>query len=298
MKILITGGTGFIGQHLVAAMACDSSHVVTLLLREAYSHTDLSPLPAALAAIRPQFEVVYADLRNFQLTARAVRQAEPDCVIHLAAAGVTDPFVGIDTALRHNLSGTINLIRACFEKTNSTRQLIIGRTPGEHSNMNVYAASKAAAWNFCEMYARTQRWPIHGAMIFQAYGPSQSAQNLIPAAIAAAVAGQDFPMTAGTQQRDWIYIEDVVNGLRQMVGKSLLPAATVELGTGELASVADVVRQIYALVDGVGRPLIGALPFRVGEEAVQCADVVAARMLVGWQMAVSLQDGLRRTIFP
>ena len=296
MKILITGGTGFIGQRLVAAMVAGGKTAVTLLLRESYSHTDLAPLPPALVALRAQFDVVYADLRNFQLTVSAVRQAKPDCVIHLAAAGVSDPFLGIDTALRHNLNGTINLIRACFEKNSGVRQLIVGRTPGERSSMNVYAASKAAAWNFCEMYARTQRWPIHGAMIFQAYGSGQPSQNLIPAAMLAALSGQDFPMTAGTQQRDWIYIEDVVAGLRQMVGKALPPATTIELGTGQLVNVADVVHHIYALVDGAGEPRIGMLPSRSGEEAVQIADVAAAKELIGWQTAVSLPVGLQYVI--
>jgi nucleoside-diphosphate-sugar epimerase len=132
---------------------------------------------------------------------RAIAQAAPTAVIHLAAAGVRDPFLPLNTALRHNLHGTLNLLHAAFESYRGVEQLIIGRTPGEISKMNVYAASKAAAWGFCEMYGRTHQWPIHGGMIFQAYGPGQSAQNLIPAAIHAALANQDFPMSSGAQPK-------------------------------------------------------------------------------------------------
>ncbi|HID54013.1 MAG TPA: NAD(P)-dependent oxidoreductase, partial [Anaerolineae bacterium] len=170
-RILVTGATGFIGQALVPFLAARRDTAVTILIREAYSQPDLHPLPASLQAIRPRIHVVYADLRNFRQTVQAVREAKPTRVIHLAARGATDPFLGLDTALRHNLYGTLNLVRACFEKTQTTRQFITARTPGELSSMNVYAASKAAAWNFCEMYGRTQQWPVHAAMIFQAYGP-------------------------------------------------------------------------------------------------------------------------------
>jgi nucleoside-diphosphate-sugar epimerase len=293
MRVLVTGATGFIGRSLVAHLVTGDLPV-TILIREAYGHADIGQLPPTLANVRDRIHVVYADLRNFQLTVRAIREAEPECVIHLAAAGVTDPFLGVDTALRHNLTGTINLLRACFEKTFGVRQCIVGRTPGELSAMNVYAASKAAAWNFCQMYARTQQWPIQGAMIFQAYGPGQPDNTLIPSAMKAALAGQDLPMTAGTQERDWIYVEDVARGLAAVLNSDLPPGTTVDLGTGRLTSVAEVVRQIYGLVDRGGQPLMGALPGRPGEESRQAADADRTEQLIGWRAAVSLEEGLKR----
>ena len=294
MRVLVTGGTGFIGRYLVAHLLNETEHEVLLLLREQYSDPRL--LPPDLAKVRAQVTVVYADLRNFQLTVRAVREAEADVVIHLAAAGTTDPFLGVETAVRHNLTGTVNLLRACFEKSTHTQQIIVARTPGELSAMNVYAASKAASWAFCQMFARTQGWPVHGAMIFQAYGPGQPENAVVAAAVRAALAGQDFPMTLGLQQRDWIYADDVAAGLAALLNAPLQTGTTLDLGTGLLTSVAAVVAQIYALVRGNGRPLPGVLPNRPGEDAAQVADVARMRELVGWETAVSLQEGLFKTV--
>ncbi|WP_420643630.1 NAD-dependent epimerase/dehydratase family protein [Candidatus Leptofilum sp.] len=296
MKVLVTGATGFVGRALVPFLVQQPEVEVSILVREVYSHVDLRPFPPSLQAIRQHLHVVYADLRNFRLTSRAVAEAQPSHVIHLAAAGVTDPFLGLDTALRHNLNGTLNLIRACFEKRQGIQQLIIARTPGERTSMNMYAASKAAAWNFCEMYGRTHQWPIHGAMIFQAYGPGQNPRNLIPAATAAAQSGQDFPMTSGTQRRDWLYIDDLVAGLWTMLPAKLAPAETVEFGSGVAASVAEVVQQIYEIVGGAGRPLIGTLPNRPGEETTQIANAAKTKQQINWQANTPLQNGLKQTI--
>ena len=293
MRVLITGATGFIGRSLIPTLLKQPETDVILLRLESESGR---PFPSPLASLRSQFDVVYADLRHFGLTVRAIRQAEPDAVIHLAAAGATDPFLPVETALRHNVTGTINLLRACFEKTSSTRQIVVARTPGELSAMNVYAASKAAAWNFCQMYGRTHNWPIHSAMIFQTYGPHQPEHALIPLAVAAALAGQNFPLTSGTQQRDWIHVADVAAGLTAVIDAQLPPGTTVELGTGQLTSVVDVVQQIYALVNREGQPQIGVLPDRPGEEAIQVADVVRTKALIGWETAVSLPNGLAALI--
>ena len=290
-RVLVTGATGFVGRALVPRLLARAD--VTLLLLEEYGGG--RSLPAPLDRLRPEFDVVYADLRNFQLTSRAVRQAASERVIHLAAAGVSDPYLNPHTAVSHNVGGALNLLRACFEG-GETQQLIVARTPGETVPTSPYAASKAAAWTFCAMYARAAGWPIHGAMIFQAYGPGQPPHLLVSAALNAARAGQEFPMTDGRQAKDWVYIDDVADGLLALLGADLPPGTTVELGTGQATEVREVAQRLYALVGRGGRPLPGALPSRPGEAERQTADADATAALIGWRARVGLDEGLARLV--
>ncbi|HOU39703.1 MAG TPA: GDP-mannose 4,6-dehydratase [Promineifilum sp.] len=290
-RVLVTGATGFVGRALLPHLVEQAD--VTLLLLEEFAG---AALPAPLGQLRPALDVVYSDLRNYPLTARAVRQARPERVIHLAAAGVSDPFLDPRLALSHNVAGTLNLLRACFDGAAAIQQLIVARTSAELEPSNVYAASKAAAWAFGAMYARAAAWPIHGAMIFQAYGPGQPPGMLLPAALRAARAGQDFPMTAGQQEKDWIHVDDVAAGLLALLGRDLPPGATAELGTGQTTTVRAVVERLYALVGRGGRPLPGALPSRPGEAPRHAADAAATAALIGWRARVGLEEGLARLV--
>lgn len=292
-RVLITGGTGFIGKNLVTRLLADNQHEVCLLVREPYGMG--TPLPHPLNQIREKVDLVFADLRTASLVNRAVKESEAEIVIHLAAVGSTDPFLSPQKAVRHNVDGMINLVEACFEKNFSTKKMIVARTPGELTKMNPYAASKLAGWHFCEMYARTRQYPIFGGMIFQAYGPWQPERAIVPAAMLAALKHEDFPMTNGTQKRDWIHVEDVVAGFQAIQeSDELTPGETVELGSGICYSVASLVEQIFELTASTGKPLIGALPSRPGEAPIQMADVARSKQLVGWEPTYSLQDGLNQ----
>lgn len=160
--------------------------------------------------------------------------------------------------------------------------------------MNVYAASKAAAWAFCSMYTQTDNWPITGAFIFQAFGPGQAEHTLVPSAMKAALSGENFPMTSGAQVRDWIFVDDVARGLSAMMGSALSPGSCIDLGTGMATSVLEAVEIVYRLANKGGKPLPGEKPDRPGETQRQIADVKRTKDLLGWQPAISIETGLAR----
>ncbi|MDX1614929.1 MAG: NAD(P)-dependent oxidoreductase [Candidatus Promineifilaceae bacterium] len=297
MRLLITGASGFIGRHLVASLVDSGEDVIALVKNS----SDTNRFPPVLAARGDRFTVQVADLRDYRSTAEVIRRVAPSAIVHLAAAGVNDPFLEVRSALDHNLEGTLNLLKASFQSNEMSRQptsLVVARTPGERSAMNVYAASKAAAWQFCQMYALTKGWPIRGCMIFQAYGPGQWGSALIPAAIRAAKRDENFPMTNGTQVRDWIHVKDVARGLVSTLQAPLNPGTTVELGTGHGTSVAEVVSLIFERSNSRGRPQPGRLPNRPGEDSRQVADISLAQRLTGWQAQIALHEGLDQLIGP
>jgi UDP-glucose 4-epimerase len=130
-------------------------------------------------------------------------------------------------------------------------------------------------------------------MIFQAYGPGQAENAIIPSAVRAASMNQNFPMTSGNQERDWIYVDDVASGLTALLGSNLTAGKTVEFGTGKMTSTTDVVSEIYRLVGGTGKPMLGVLPDRPGEDVSQVATTSVTRDTIGWQATISLEEGLK-----
>jgi nucleoside-diphosphate-sugar epimerase len=103
-------------------------------------------------------------------------------------------------------------------------------------------------------------------------------------------------MTAGKQARDWIFLDDIVQALQMALDKPLPPGTSIDLGTGHATSVAEVVETIYRLANSSGRPLIGAIPSRPGEDPIQTADANATQALIGWRAETSLEQGLRQLL--
>jgi UDP-glucose 4-epimerase len=131
---------------------------------------------------------------------------------------------------------------------------------------------------------------------FQVYGPGQLAKALVPAAVLAALRGEDFPMTKGEQQRDFIFVDDVVTGLLAAGRVPDIEGRVLDLGTGRLRRIDDVIGRLWALSGAEGRILAGALPYRPGEVPAIPANVHRTELLTGWTSKVSLDEGLQMTI--
>ena len=280
-RVLVTGATGFVGRALAHRLVIEGARV-TALVREKVGRRLGDGLPA-------EIEVREVDLRYAAGVKRAIDSVNPTLVMHLAAVGVADPFLPIGEALRGNLEATLNLLRGVQGRC----RVVLARTPGELLALNPYAASKAAAWQFGQMFGRTEGWPIVGAMLFQVYGPGQSTRTVLGAALKAAQADESFAMTSGEQQRDWIYIEDVVEGLLATARAETVDGETVELGTGVATAVRQVIERLFARV-GRGQLRVGVLPQRPGEAPEQKADADRTEQLIGWRAKVGLNEGLTK----
>jgi len=289
--VLVTGAAGFIGQHLIQQLVESGSDVW------AGVYPDEAPdLPS-------QSRRIPLDVRDRKSVQRAVESCDPDIVFHLAAVGVTDPGVDPALTLTVNAGGAINVLEAL--RGRNVRRIVLTGTCHEYGAreaaegldpFNAYAASKVAAWAFGRMYWRAYDLPVVTVRPFQVYGPGQPSHTLIPAAIRAALSGEDFPMTPGEQERDFIYVQDIVDGMLVAAQAPEVEGRSLDLGTGAVRPIRSVVQRIWGLVGGVGEIHPGALPYRPGAVMHLAADAERTAQLTGWRAQVGLEEGLRRTI--
>lgn len=294
-RTLVTGATGFIGQRLAQRLVETGAQV--------WAGICPCEAPERIAALPSRAECISLNVQDVEGVRRAVGQAVPDVVFHLAAVGVTDPGVDPALALAVNVGGLVHLLEALCER-NVERIVLVG-TCYEYGArealegldpFNAYAASKAAAWAFGRMYWRAHGLPTVTVRPFQVYGPGQPAHTLIPAAIRAALTGDDFPMTPGEQERDFVYVDDVVDGMLAAAEAPGIEGHSLDLGTGGAHSARQVVERIWTMTEARGRILAGDLPYRPGAVMRLVADADRTARLTGWRARVGLEEGLRRTI--
>jgi len=305
-RILVTGATGFIGQRLARRLVEAGARVCAGIAPD--------EMPEQVAKLPVSVQRLVFDLRDAAAVRAAVAEVDPQIVFHLAAVGVADPDVDPALALAVNTGGVVHLLEAlkgravqrvalagtCYEYGASQQEATAdcaGSACLDFDPFNAYAASKVAAWAFGRTYWRAHGLPVVTVRPFQVYGPGQPAHTLVPAAVRAALDGKDFPMTLGEQARDFIYVDDVVEGMWAIAGAPGIEGLSLDLGTGQAHPVRRVVERIWAITGARGRVLPGTLPYRPTEVMRLVADAGRTARLTGWRAQVDLEDGLRRTIW-
>jgi nucleoside-diphosphate-sugar epimerase len=299
-RVLVTGVTGFIGSHLAERLVAEGAQV---------SAIGRKPVNELWKLNETRYEIDYYRERhwNRKNLERILRSARPEVICHLAATGVTGPRLDAEEAVEFNVGATLALLEP-LSKWEYERFVYVGtcyeyghalppiREDAPLDPINVYAASKAAAALFCQMYHRSHGWPITIVRPFAAYGPRQSARALVPQAILHALRGQEFDMTAGEQGRDWVYVDDVVDGIIRASCVDETIGQTINLCTGEEHTVREVVGKVLDLMGNPVRVVVGARPYREGEVWHLVGDNTRARESLDWQTQVGLEEGLRKTI--
>jgi len=299
-RVLVTGATGFIGQHLCAALIRADAQVYGLR-RPGNSPRWWSLDPGRMTWLE-------ADLNDRRRLESVVRPIQATHIIHLAAATSFErgPH-GVERMIDDNLLGTMHLLQVldgtdytCFIQTGSAEEYGASVAPFHEDAslkpVSPYSASKAATSLFCDMFHRTLGWPTVVIRPFLVYGPGQPTDKLIPQAILAALTNQPLRITSGRQTREFTYIEDLIDGyLRAAMTKDAI-GQTINLGTGMAMPVVEIVGKIIEMTGSAITPEVGALPDRPGEIMSYVCDNSRAGTLLGWSPSISLEQGLRITI--
>jgi nucleoside-diphosphate-sugar epimerase len=230
-----------------------------------------------------------------------MRAVKPDFVFHLASHvwGAPDLKHVLPT-FRSNLQTTVNLLTAATEvgceRMVVTGSLVEPEAATERIPSSPYAAAKWASSDYSRMFHALYGLPVVIARVFMVYGPAQQDETkLVPYTIRSLARGEAPEITSGRRQIDWVYVDDVVDGLIALAFAPGVEGDTVDLGSGSLITTAELVEMICSLMKSAVRPRFGALADRP-LEPVRVARVADTTALTGWTPRVSLEQGLARTI--
>lgn len=297
-RILVTGGTGMIGAALVSRLVADG-HQVSVLVRAQSSRLRLRDVEARL-------RLIVGDLQDAPSVREAVACVDPEVVYHLASTPFNPPTTPADTHLRVICMGTVHLLEAVRARgaarvvaTGSAAEYGSGSRLREDRPLapaTILGAAKAAASLFLQCYARRYQIQTVELRLFMPYGPWEHPRRLVPQTILSALAKEDVRLTEGRQQRDLVYLDDVVDALIRAGTRPVAPGSVFNIGSGVGTPVREVVERVLHLMGNPVRPLFGAIPTRADEIMEMSADITAARTTLGWAPRTSLAEGLRRTI--
>lgn len=330
IKILITGGGGFIGSALLHFLIRQTSCIVLNFDKLTYA-CNLDALTVLDSNERYHF--VQADICDRVKLDAVFQDYRPDVVMHLAAESHVDRSIdGPAEFIQTNIVGTYTLLEACrcyFQSLNADKQKVfrfhhistdevygsLGATgffseTTAYDPSSPYSASKASADHLVRAWHRTYGLPIVITNCSNNYGPFQYPEKLIPLMVNNALAGKPLPVYGNGQQvRDWLYVDDHVRALFLVITQGRV-GETYNIGGANERSNLAVVYQICDLleelvpthpqafvINGIGfRGLIEHVTDRPGHDVRYAIDASKIQRELGWQPLESFDSGLRKTV--
>ncbi|WP_027331171.1 dTDP-glucose 4,6-dehydratase [Marinimicrobium agarilyticum] len=327
MRILVTGGAGFIGSAVVRQLMKDDEHQVLILDALTYAG-NLDSVPGYESHARTNFAQV--DLRDAGATHAAVSGFAPDIIMHLAAESHVDRSIdGPQAFLETNVMGTFNLLQAAREHFEQLDEAGKARFRFHHVSTDEvygdlddtealftestayapsspYSASKAASDHLVRAWGRTYGLPVVVTNCSNNYGPYHFPEKLIPHMILNALAGKPLPVYGdGAQVRDWLYVEDHARALIQVATEGAV-GETYNIGGHNEVKNLDIVRSVCAILEelapekpaGVNRyeELITFVKDRPGHDRRYAIDASKIQRELGWEPRETIETGLRKTV--
>lgn len=293
--VLVTGATGFLGGQLAARLRGEGAEVIGTSRGRAYSSRG-----ATVEAV---------DLRTQQSVDELFARCRFAEVYHLAAYGVRSDESDVTEAIGMNTLAAANLARAAI--ANGVSRFVYLGTAYEYAAqdrpvdesapvkpVNLYGAAKAAASLLLDYFFRAEGLPLITLRAFAAYGPGEKPPKLIPFVCSQALDNQPVSLTSGNQVRDYLYVDDLIEGVLAAREKAL-PGSVYNLGAG--VDNAITIRSLVELVlRAAGRPAtlcqFGTMKPRRQEPLLLAADIARAKSELGWQPRIPLHEGIQRTV--
>jgi UDP-glucuronate 4-epimerase len=307
MRILVTGGAGFIGSHLVEKLLAAGYDVA--ILDDFNDFYDPQIKHANIAAVAKDVAVHYVDLRDNAAVRNLFHREKFQTIAHLAArAGVRPSIQYPQLYYDTNVSGTLHLLDAArvnglerFIFASSSSVYGISKTvpfsEDQHLSQTIspYAATKIAGEFLCSTFSHLYQMRVIALRYFTVYGPRQRPDLAIHQFTRRIYAGQPIDQFGdGSTRRDYTYIDDVIEGTMAALKYDGPLFDIFNLGESETTQLKDL---IAAIENALGKKAkINRLPEQPGDMPLTCADISKARKLLGYNPTTRLRDGLPRFI--
>lgn len=285
--VLITGANGFLGRHLIAG-----------LVRE---HATVHALSRSVASEPGGARWWQGDLTDLPFVRKLVDAVRPDVIFQLASASQGGQDARwVMPAFESDLLTTVHTLLAAKE-CGGPRVIITGSLDEPFSGSlsqappSPYAAAKSAARLYGRMFHEVYGIPVTVLRPFMTYGPGQKVHKLIPYTILSLLKGESPQLSSGTRLVDWVYVEDVIAGFVAAARQPEAAGQEIDLGSGTLIPVREVVEEIRRLIPDATRANFGSLSDRL-QEQVRSAEPQGALSVLGWKATTPLQEGLRKTV--
>ena len=325
MKILITGGAGFIGNTLVRNLLLTTEHKIINLDKLGYA-SDLTSINSLDKKLLSRYTFLKVDLNDFSKLKEAIESSNPDFIMHLAAESHVDRSINEPNLfVQSNVIGTFNLlevVREFYKKLSEKRKQIFKfhhistdevfgslGVKGKFSEQtsydprSPYSASKAASDHLVRAWFHTYKIPTIVSNCSNNYGPWQFPEKLIPKIIINALNINQIPIYGnGLNIRDWLYVEDHVEGLKKVVFKGK-PGQTYCIGGDGEKTNLEVASTICEILDELVpisfsyKTLIKFVEDRPGHDKRYAIDSSKIKNKLGWSPKYSFDNGIRKTVF-
>src|SRR5216117_22381 len=307
MRVLVTGGAGFIGSHLVEKLLASGHEVV--ILDDFNDFYDPQTKHANIAGLARDVTVYHVDLRDSESVRNLFHREKVDAIAHLAArAGVRpsiqQPRLYYDT----NVTGTLHLLEAArvtgverfvFASSSSVygASKTVPFSEDEHlsQTFSPYAATKVAGEFLCSTYSHLYQLRVVALRYFTVYGPRQRPDLAIHRFTRRIHAGQPIEQFGdGTTRRDYTYIDDVVQGTIAALQYEGPLFDIFNLGESETIQLKDLIVAIENALEKKAK--VNQLPEQPGDMPLTCADISKARKLLGYKPTMKFSEGLPRFV--
>ena len=322
MRVVVTGGAGFIGSALVRHLVLQKGHEVLNIDKLTYAGTQTS-----LAAVqdRPGYRFLQADICDRDAMARTLADFRPDRIMHLAAESHVDRSInGAGDFIGTNIVGTFTLLecaraywatlepvaRDAFRFLHVSTDEVYGSLGAEglfteetpYDPRSPYSASKAASDHLAKAWGRTYGLPVVVSNCSNNYGPYHFPEKLIPLVILNALEGKTLPVYGnGGNVRDWLYVEDHARALDLIAERGRIGETYNVGGRNERRNI-DVVMRICDLMDRLCprgasyRDLIAYVADRPGHDARYAIDATRLETELGWRAQETFETGIEKTV--